>query len=58
MSCLPTNDFSLLESCQLSIIANYKSRNCCKTEAVIQMYLAKFTRKLLYQRLILNKVAA
>ena len=33
---LPTNDFSLLESCQLKIIANYKASNCFKTEAVIQ----------------------
>ena len=32
----PTNDFSLLGSCQLYIIAKYKASNCCKKEAVIQ----------------------
>ena len=32
----PTNDFSLLESCQLYIIAKYKTSNCCKIEATIQ----------------------
>ena len=32
----PTNDFSLLESCQLHIITMYKASNCCKIEAVIQ----------------------
>ena len=32
----PTNDFSLLESCQLYLIAKYKASNCCKIEAVIQ----------------------
>ena len=32
----PTNDFSLLESCQLYIIAKYKTSNCCKIEAFIQ----------------------
>ena len=33
---LPTNDFSLLESCQLYIIAKYKASNCCKIEAAIR----------------------
>ena len=33
---LSTNDFSLLESCQLYIIARYNASNCLKTEAVIQ----------------------
>ena len=28
--------FSLLESCQLYIIAKYKASNCCKIEEVIQ----------------------
>ena len=37
----PTNDFSLLESCQLYITANYKAHNCCKIEAVIQRYYVK-----------------
>ena len=32
----PANDFSLLENCQLYIIAKYKASNCCKIEAVIQ----------------------
>ena len=32
----PTNDYSLLEICQLYIIAKYKASNCCKIEAVIQ----------------------
>ena len=32
----PTNDFSLLESCQLYLIAKYKASNFCKIEAVIQ----------------------
>ena len=32
----PTNDFSLLESCQLYITAKYKASNCCKIGAVIQ----------------------
>ena len=31
----PTNDSSLLESCQLYIIARYKASNCCKIEAAI-----------------------
>ena len=37
----PTNDFSLLENCQLYIIANYKPSNCCKIEAVIQRFSVK-----------------
>ena len=37
----PTKDFSLLESCQLHIIAKYKASNCCKMEAVIQRYSLK-----------------
>ena len=34
----PTNDFSVLESYQLHIIAKYKASNCnyCEIEAVIQ----------------------
>ena len=32
----PTNDFGLLESCQLYIITQYKASNCSKIEAVIQ----------------------
>ena len=47
----PTNDFSLLESCHLYVIAKYKTSNCCKIEAVIQRYLAKLTGELLCQRL-------
>ena len=43
-----TNDVLLLESCQLYVIRKYKASNRCKIEAVIQMYLAKFTRKPLY----------
>ena len=31
----PNNDFSLLESYQLYIIAQYEARNCCKIEAAI-----------------------
>ena len=31
----PTNDSSLLESCELYIIARYKASNCCKIEAAI-----------------------
>ena len=34
----PTDDFSLLESCHLYIIANYKAINCCKVESVIQRF--------------------
>ena len=37
----PINDFSLLESCQLYIIAKYKASNCCKIEAAIQRYSVK-----------------
>ena len=29
---LPTNDFSLLQSCQLCIITKHKASNCCKIE--------------------------
>ena len=36
MDFFPTNDFCLLESCQLYIIAKYKASNCCKIEEVIQ----------------------
>ena len=36
MNFFPNNDFSLLESCQLYIIAKYKASNCCKIEEVIQ----------------------
>ena len=43
MNFFPTNDFLLLESCQLYASAKYKASNCCKTEAVIQRHLAKFT---------------
>ena len=32
----PTNDFSLLESCLLYVIAKYNASNCCKIGAVIQ----------------------
>ena len=32
----PTNEFSLLESCKLYIIAKYKPSSRCKIEAVIQ----------------------
>ena len=39
----PTNDFLLLESCQLYISAKYKASNCFKIEAIIQRCLAKFT---------------
>ena len=31
-----TNDFLLLESCQLYIIAKFKTSNCCKIKADIQ----------------------
>ena len=59
-----TNDFSLLENCQLYIIANYKASNYRKIEAFIEWCslkkvfknLAKF--KPLFQSLIFNKVAA
>ena len=37
----PTNDFSLLENCQLYLIAKYKASNCFKIEAVIQMCSVK-----------------
>ena len=32
----PTNDFSILDSCQLYIIVKFEASNCCKIEAVIQ----------------------
>ena len=60
MNIFPTNDFSLLESCQLYILAKYKASSCCKIKAVIQTYsvkkgvlndLAKFTGRLLCQSL-------
>ena len=61
------NDFSLLESCQLYIIAKYKASNCCKIEGVIQGHsvrkvflkiLQNFTGKPLCQSLFFNKVTA
>ena len=36
MNFFSTNDFSLLESCQLYIAAKYKGSNCCKIKAFIQ----------------------
>ena len=36
MNFFPTNDFSLLKSCQLCIIAKHKASNCSKIEPVIQ----------------------
>ena len=36
MNFFPTNDFSLLKSCQLYIIAKYKASSWCDVEAVIQ----------------------
>ena len=68
---VPTNDFWLLESCQLYVIAKYKASNCCKVEAVIQRFsvkkvhckkgvlknLAKLAEKSLCQSLFFNKVA-
>ena len=35
MNFFPTNDFSLLESCELYIIAKYKVSSYCKIEAFI-----------------------
>ena len=32
----PTNEFPLIESCQLYIIAKYNASSCCKMEVVIQ----------------------
>ena len=61
----PTNDFSLLESCQLYIIVKYKASNCCNLEAGIQRCsvkkgilknLAKFTGKPQCQSCFFNKV--
>ena len=43
MNFFTTNDFLLLEGCQLYISAKYKASNCIKIAAVIQRYLAKFT---------------
>ena len=40
-------DFSLLESCQLYIIAKYRTSNCCKIEAVIQRCSVKVFLKIL-----------
>ena len=62
---LPSNDFPLLESCQLYLIAKCKLSNCCKIEAVIQRCsvrkvvlknLANFTGKPQCQSLFLNKL--
>ena len=57
-------DFSLLESCQLYIIAKYRASNCCKIEAVIQrcsvkvfLKILKFRGKPVCQSLFFNKVA-
>ena len=36
MNFFPTNDFSLIEGCQLYIIAHHKTSNCCKIEAAIR----------------------
>ena len=61
-----TNDFELLESCHLYIIAKYKASNCCKkrnshSEAFrkkgVLKNLAKFTGKTMCQSLF-NKVSA
>ena len=59
----PTNDFSLLESCQLYIIAKCKASNRISHPGVfpnkiVLKNLAKFTGKPLCQSLFLNKVAA
>ena len=60
-----TNDFSLIESCQLYTIGKYKASNYCKIEAVTQRCsvkkgilknLAKFTGKPLCQSCFFNKV--
>ena len=60
-------DFSLLESCQLFIIAKYKVSNCYEIKAVIYKCsvkkgifknLAKFTEKPMCQSLFFNKAAA
>ena len=67
MNFFPTNDFSLVGSCLLYIIAKYKASSCCKIEPVIQTCsvkkdviknLAKFTGKRLCQNLLFNKAAA
>ena len=62
----PANDFSLLENCQLYIIAKYKASNCCKIEADPEVFckrstlknLAKFSEKPLCQNLFFNKFTA
>ena len=63
----PNDDFSLLESCQLYLLAKYKPIYSCKIQAVIQRcsakkvflnILQKFTRKPLCQSLFFSKVAA
>ena len=36
MNFFPTNDFSLIEGCQLYIIAHHKTSKCCKIEAAIR----------------------
>ena len=51
MHFFPTNDFSLLESCQLYIIANYKASSCCNIEAVIQRCSFLFNWDSLHARL-------
>ena len=62
-----TNDFPLLESCQLYMIAKYKVSNCSKIEAVIQKcsvnksiykYVEKLTGKSPCQSLFFKKFAA
>ena len=65
---ISTNDFSLLESCQLYIIAKCKASNCCKIETIIlrcfvkKVFLkvssGKFKGKPQCQSLFFNKVAA
>ena len=61
-----TNDLSLLESCQLYIIAHYKASYCYKIETVIhrwsakkdvQKHFTKFTGKFVCQSLLFNNVA-
>ena len=62
----PTNDFSLLESCQLYTSASYKASNCCKKRSYPEVIYkkgvlknhAKFTGKPLCQHLFFDKVAA
>ena len=45
-----TNDFSLLESCQLYQIAKYKASNCCKIEGGIE----RCSVKKVYLKIFLN----